>query len=220
MSDQEVCTLPTKLRQLIGDDVEKWPVFIKCADADCPIHGPEEDAGVPGLSPERLKWWAEYLVSEMGFTAPEFMVEKMTIRLEDLVNEILEPLAPSPTPEKKPGCYDCGLAYGEAFGFADLMVPNAVWAEICGPGFDGALCPNCLGRRCVAAGIQTEARWMSGPFSSEPDPQRDLAFIDGIEEYGDLDGNAKTAPSPTPEQENTLSIENPTSVSDEVEDNE
>ena len=42
-----------------------------------------------GLSKERLAWWAEYLVKDMAYTAPEFQVEKLAERLENLVLESL-----------------------------------------------------------------------------------------------------------------------------------
>lgn len=78
-------------------------------------------------------------------------------------------------------CYDCGRRYGEEFGFPDLMVPTEVWKQISPTGTEGGLlCPCCIVRRCVFLGIETEARWMSGPFAQRPaDPEADLAFIEG-----------------------------------------
>lgn len=65
-----------------------------------------------------------------------------------------------------PACHDCRRPYGDEHGFPDLVLPNDVWAKISPSGDEnGLLCPSCIVRRCVAAGITCEARWRSGPFA-------------------------------------------------------
>ena len=62
-------------------------------------------------------------------------------------------------------CFDCGRRYGNEHGFPDLLVPDDVWRVIGPHGDDGGLlCPCCIVRRCVRAGITTTAEWRSGPF--------------------------------------------------------
>lgn len=63
-------------------------------------------------------------------------------------------------------CYDCNLPYGDP-GFADLIVPNDVWAKISPTGHEGGLlCPTCIVRRATKAGLQNvRAIFRSGPFS-------------------------------------------------------
>lgn len=77
-----------------------------------------------------------------------------------------QPASPAPPARRMQGCcYDCGRKYGDEFGFPDLLVPNDVWRAIGPTGKDGGLlCPSCIVRRCVLAGIECEARWLSGPF--------------------------------------------------------
>lgn len=66
-------------------------------------------------------------------------------------------------------CHDCGRPYGDQFGFPDLVLPNDVWAQISPTGDEGGmLCPSCIVRRCVAAGVECEATWTSGPFVHKP----------------------------------------------------
>lgn len=63
-------------------------------------------------------------------------------------------------------CCDCGLDYEDA-GFQDLIVSNDVWRRISSKGDDGGLlCPTCLIRALVKAGIKTEGSFMSGPIIS------------------------------------------------------
>lgn len=64
-------------------------------------------------------------------------------------------------------CADCGLPY-EDNGFVDLVVPHKVWNEVLSPTGDegGLLCPTCLCRAAVRAGIQCEASFGADhPFS-------------------------------------------------------
>lgn len=67
------------------------------------------------------------------------------------------------------GCYDCGLPYDDP-GFADLVVPNDVWAAIGPTGHEGGLlCPTCLVRAAVKAGVdRVTAVFRSGPFRPLP----------------------------------------------------
>ena len=69
-------------------------------------------------------------------------------------------------------CGDCGLDYNDP-GFADLVVPNDVWAQISPTGDEGGLlCPTCMVRAAVKAGTRTSAVFRSGPFADtlkEPD---------------------------------------------------
>lgn len=62
-------------------------------------------------------------------------------------------------------CYDCGRAYGDEYGFPDLTVQKSVWAKISPTGHEGGLlCPSCLIRRVVDAGLtDVPARFASGP---------------------------------------------------------
>lgn len=63
-------------------------------------------------------------------------------------------------------CDDCGLGYGDD-GFHDFIVSNDVWRRISSTGDDGGLlCPTCLVRALVKAGIKTEGAFMSGPVIS------------------------------------------------------
>lgn len=65
------------------------------------------------------------------------------------------------------GCMDCGLPYGDP-GFADLFVPHDVWAKISPTGDEGGiLCPTCMVRAAVKAGVETSAIFRSGPFFAE-----------------------------------------------------
>jgi hypothetical protein len=63
-------------------------------------------------------------------------------------------------------CFDCRRAYGDEYGFPDLIVSNDVWAKISPTGNDGGLlCPSCLCRRAYDAGIENVAAvFRSGPF--------------------------------------------------------
>jgi hypothetical protein len=64
-------------------------------------------------------------------------------------------------------CYDCGLPYNDP-GFADLVVPNDIWAKIGPIGHEGGLlCPTCLVRAAERSGVQCHAEFRSGPFSSD-----------------------------------------------------
>lgn len=82
--------------------------------------------------------------------------------------------APSPaTPVPDGGeppvrCHDCGLPYSDP-GFADLVVPNEVWAKISPTGDEGGLlCPTCMVRRAEKAGFDVAtvpAQFRSGPFA-------------------------------------------------------
>jgi len=62
-------------------------------------------------------------------------------------------------------CHDCSRSYGDKYGFCDLVVSNEAWVKI-GPQGDegGLLCPACMVRRAVIAGVECEATFMSGPF--------------------------------------------------------
>lgn len=62
-------------------------------------------------------------------------------------------------------CMDCGLPYADP-GFQDLVVPDDVWKKISPTGHEGGLlCPTCIVRACAKAGIETTARFTSGPLS-------------------------------------------------------
>ncbi len=63
-------------------------------------------------------------------------------------------------------CYDCGRAYGNEYGFPDLIVPDELWERISPTGDRGGLlCPSCICRRAYDAGINNgRAEFMSGPF--------------------------------------------------------
>lgn len=69
-------------------------------------------------------------------------------------------------------CDDCGRAYGDEFGFPDMLVPDDVWETIA-PERDGRglLCPSCIVRRCHHVGIECDARFTSGPFSVHRDKE-------------------------------------------------
>lgn len=62
-----------------------------------------------------------------------------------------------------PCCMDCDLPYSDA-GFADLIVPNHIW-KIIAPD-DGLLCPTCIVRRCARHGLETPAKFASGPLGA------------------------------------------------------
>jgi hypothetical protein len=66
-------------------------------------------------------------------------------------------------------CYDCGRAYGDEYGFPDLVVPHDAWKVISPTGHEGGLlCPSCICRRAHAAGLENvTARFTSGPFVAE-----------------------------------------------------
>ncbi len=65
-------------------------------------------------------------------------------------------------------CYDCGRAYGDEFGFPDLVMPYEVWKQISPTGDEGGLlCPSCICRRLHAANIRTVGRFRSGPLAEE-----------------------------------------------------
>ena len=62
-------------------------------------------------------------------------------------------------------CADCGLRYGDKYGFPDLLVPDSVWKKISPLGHEGGLlCPSCMCRRLHEAGITCP----SGQFTSGP----------------------------------------------------
>jgi hypothetical protein len=68
-------------------------------------------------------------------------------------------------------CHDCGRAYGEAYGFPDLLVPHDIWNRHLSPTGDegGLLCPSCMCKRAHAAGLaDVPARFTSGPFAAQP----------------------------------------------------
>ena len=62
-------------------------------------------------------------------------------------------------------CYDCGRAYGHEYGFPDLLVQKSTWLKISPTGHEGGLlCPSCLIRRLVDAGLtNVPAAFVSGP---------------------------------------------------------
>lgn len=64
-------------------------------------------------------------------------------------------------------CHDCGLPYGDP-GFADLVVSNNTWKRFFSPTHDenGLLCPTCMVRAAVKAGLTSvSATFRSGPFA-------------------------------------------------------
>lgn len=62
-------------------------------------------------------------------------------------------------------CADCGRPYGDEHGFPRLYIPDNAWKQIApNPDGTGKLCPSCMAGRCVRAGIETAALWVSGPF--------------------------------------------------------
>lgn len=65
-------------------------------------------------------------------------------------------------------CLDCRRAYGDEYGFPDLLVPDDVWAKISPTGNEGGLlCPSCMCRRAYEAGVKNIAAcFVSGPFAS------------------------------------------------------
>jgi hypothetical protein len=77
-------------------------------------------------------------------------------------------LARRGVPVRAAWCYDCGRQYGDQFGFPDLVVPHRVWLKISPNGHEGdRLCPSCMCKRAYMAGIDSEARFMSGPFNAD-----------------------------------------------------
>lgn len=102
------------------------------------------------------------------------------------------------TGEPKAVCFDCGLPYSDP-GFADLVVAHEVWAKISPTGHDGGLlCPTCMVRAAVRAGVaDVKAAFRSGPFSenaaalrSEPAPATGSSAPDMIEqEFACLTGD-------------------------------
>lgn len=69
--------------------------------------------------------------------------------------------------EEKTRCHDCLRPYGDEFGFPDLVIPFWAWKQISPSKSDGGLlCPSCICKRLVAAGIRCEGAFMSGPIIS------------------------------------------------------
>lgn len=66
---------------------------------------------------------------------------------------------------RAPECMGCCLPYDDP-GFADLVVPNDVWARISPAGHEGGLlCPTCMVRAAAKAGLAgVQATFRSGPF--------------------------------------------------------
>lgn len=62
-------------------------------------------------------------------------------------------------------CYDCGRAYGDEYGFPDLLVQKSVWKRISPTGHEGGLlCPCCIIRRLVQLGLSNvSACFVTGP---------------------------------------------------------
>lgn len=63
-------------------------------------------------------------------------------------------------------CYDCGRAYREYAGFADLHIPDEYWDKIAPkPEGGGMLCPSCMVSRATHKGLSNvPAKFTSGPF--------------------------------------------------------
>lgn len=68
-------------------------------------------------------------------------------------------------------CYDCGLPYSDP-GFRDLVVAHDVWNNHLSPTKNegGLLCPTCMVRAAVMAGVECEATFRSGPFAPPEAP--------------------------------------------------
>lgn len=66
-----------------------------------------------------------------------------------------------------PQCEDCGRPYSDP-GFCDLVVPNAVFAQISDSGDEnGLFCPSCLLARLARKGIACEGALRSGPVATD-----------------------------------------------------
>jgi hypothetical protein len=62
-------------------------------------------------------------------------------------------------------CHDCNRPYGDAYGFPDLLIPDAQWRKI-SPNGDGSglLCPSCICKRLHDAGVtDCPGAFVSGP---------------------------------------------------------
>lgn len=71
------------------------------------------------------------------------------------------------------GCVDCHRQYGDAFGFPDLIIPDAAWAKISPTGHGGGLlCPSCICKRLFDAKVECVGRFTSGPLCQECDPKQ------------------------------------------------
>lgn len=74
------------------------------------------------------------------------------------------PDTPYQTKQLAGACADCGRRYGDTFGFPDLCIDDEAWQKISPRGgHGGLLCPSCIIRRLVDAGIKCHGRFMSGP---------------------------------------------------------
>jgi hypothetical protein len=86
-----------------------------------------------------------------------------------MVDEVIELLADHLAAQPVgPCCEDCSRPYTDE-GFADLVVPNEVFAQISTTGDEnGMLCPSCLIARLGRAGISTTLVALSGPVHCRP----------------------------------------------------
>ena len=72
-------------------------------------------------------------------------------------------------------CMDCGRKYGDEFGFPDLVVSPEAWRALSPTKDDGGLlCPSCMCRRAHDAGLETRAKFRSGPFTDEGCPSCEM----------------------------------------------
>lgn len=89
------------------------------------------------------------------------------------------------------GCFDCGITYGDEFGFPDLVISNDAWRAISPTGDSGGLlCPSCMCRRLHKAGMSNVyGAFMSGPIRSVEEPvMHALQWVEEIRETLEANG--------------------------------